>query len=129
MKIIDFLKEKVAEVGTQSAVARKTGVSHGTINKILSGDTRPELDTIRKIAAAYCIDLSELEEISNTSLNSSVVNVRPPKPQRISDLLTSYSPEVRLIADSIEMQVQGKTAEERAEFIKGVMEQIWGKGR
>lgn len=129
MKIIDFLKEKVTEVGTQSAVARKTGVSHGTINKILSGDTKPELDTIRKIASAYCVDLSAFEEISSVSLNLNAVDTRPLKPQRISELLTGYSPEVRLIADSIEIQVQGKTAAERAEFVKGVMEQIWGKGK
>lgn len=58
MNIINFTKEKVAEAGSQTAVARKTGVSQGTITKICNGDTTPELGTIYKIAAAYGIPLS-----------------------------------------------------------------------
>ena len=64
MKILDFLKNKVAEAGTQTAVARKTGVSQGTITKIINEDTKPELSTIRKIAEAYGIPLTEFEEIA-----------------------------------------------------------------
>lgn len=53
----------------------------------------------------------------------------PAQPTKISEQLIGFSPDIKLIADSIEIQVQGKTAAERAEFIKGVMEQIWGRGK
>jgi transcriptional regulator with XRE-family HTH domain len=55
MDIIKFIKEKVLEAGSQTAVARKTGVSQGTIAKICNGDTNPELGTIYKISSAYGI--------------------------------------------------------------------------
>ena len=50
---MNFIKEKVKEAGSQTGVARKTGVSQGTITKICNGDTNPELGTIYKIAQAY----------------------------------------------------------------------------
>lgn len=56
MKIKEFIEMKVKESGTQTAVSRKTGVSQGTIAKICSGDTNPEIGTIYKIAAAYGIN-------------------------------------------------------------------------
>ncbi len=55
--------------------------------------------------------------------------ISPVQPDKISEKLVDFSPDLKLISDSIEIQVQGKTAEERAEFIKGVMEHIWGKGK
>lgn len=58
MDIIKFIKEKVAEAGSQTTISRKTGVSQGTIAKICNGDTNPELGTINKVASAYGLPLS-----------------------------------------------------------------------
>jgi transcriptional regulator with XRE-family HTH domain len=54
-----FITKQVGILGSQTAVARKTGVSQGTINKIVHGDTQSDIGTIIKIARAYNIPLSE----------------------------------------------------------------------
>jgi len=56
MRVIEFIKQKVAECGSQSAVSRKIGVSQPTINRYCMGDAEPNIDTIYKIAAAYGIN-------------------------------------------------------------------------
>jgi transcriptional regulator with XRE-family HTH domain len=58
MRIISFLENKIAEAGSQTAVSRKTGVSQGTLSKIILGDTKPTLETIQKIATAYNLPVS-----------------------------------------------------------------------
>lgn len=63
MKIADFIKQKVVEEGTQTAVSRRTGVSQGTITKILSGDTSPELATMLKIANSYGVPIYTFDEV------------------------------------------------------------------
>lgn len=139
MKIIDFLNKKVLEAGTQTAVSRKTGVSQGTITKILNGDTNPELATIAKIAAAYGISLIEFDEISASGDKkypvvaaqaeaASQVDTSPAEESyKILEKLAGYSPEVRLAADYMEMKVKGKTPEERLRCIEEIMDQIRDK--
>jgi len=72
MKAIEFIKKKVIDAGSQTAVARKTGVSQGTIAKIISGDSKPELGTIKKIADAYGLPLSFFTETAENA-NANII--------------------------------------------------------
>jgi transcriptional regulator with XRE-family HTH domain len=76
MKIIEFIKTKVQEEGSQTAVSRKTGVSQGTIAKILNGDTTPELETLKKIAAGYKVPLALFDELEITLHPHEIENLR-----------------------------------------------------
>ena len=60
MNARELIKNKVAEGISQTEIARKCGISNGTITKILYSDTKLTLETIRKIARAYNIRLSDL---------------------------------------------------------------------
>lgn len=44
--------------------------------------------------------------------------------QRISEQLTGYSPEIRMICDSAEIAVEGRTPEERLQFVVEIMNEI-----
>ena len=55
MKVIDFIREKVKECGSQSAVARKCGISQALVNKMMHDYYEVQIGTIYKIAAAYGI--------------------------------------------------------------------------
>ena len=58
MDIRDLVKERVAAGDKQVEIAKKTGVSQGTIYKLLYTDSKPTLDIIVKIARAYDKPLS-----------------------------------------------------------------------
>lgn len=53
MDIRDFVKQRVEEGEKQVEIAKKSGVSQGTVYKLLYTDTKPTMDTIIKIANAY----------------------------------------------------------------------------
>lgn len=55
MDIREFVKKRVAEGEKQVSIAKKTGVSQGTIYKLLYTDTKPTMDIIMKIAHGYDI--------------------------------------------------------------------------
>jgi transcriptional regulator with XRE-family HTH domain len=54
----EFIKSKVLSGISQTDIARKCGISNGTITKILYSETKLTLDTIKKIAIAYGLPLS-----------------------------------------------------------------------
>lgn len=56
MKVIDFIREKVKECGSQSAIARKCGISQALVNKMMYDYYDVQIGTIYKIAAAYGIN-------------------------------------------------------------------------
>ena len=47
------------------------------------------------------------------------------RPLTISELSSSYSPEAKTIADTIEIIIDGKTEDERREMVKEIMANIW----
>lgn len=55
-----------------------------------------------------------------------IAEVKPP-PQTIAEISSSYSPEAKTIADTIEMIIDGKTEEERREMVKKIMADLWKK--
>ena len=65
MDVCEFIRKKVAETGSQTAIARKTGISQGTIAKICAGDTTPGMETISKIATAYGLPMSYFIDSQN----------------------------------------------------------------
>lgn len=125
MKIAEFIKQKVAEAGTQTAVSRLTGVSQGTITKILSGDTTPELETIKKIATAYRVPITNFDEVAPHGIEKyRTVAANSDTTPRISEQLEGYSREVRIAADYMEVKLEGKTAEERMRYMEEFLETI-----
>ena len=56
MKVIDYIRQKVKECGSQSAVARKCGISQALVNKMMYDYYDVQVGTIYKIAAAYGIN-------------------------------------------------------------------------
>lgn len=57
--IREFLKEKARAEGSQSALARKTGISQAGINKIIHGGSQKvAVETIQKLADAYQKDIA-----------------------------------------------------------------------
>jgi transcriptional regulator with XRE-family HTH domain len=59
MDIRDLVKKKVQEGEKQVDIARKAGISQGTIYKLLYTETKPTLDIIVKLANAYHLPVSE----------------------------------------------------------------------
>ena len=57
MRIKELLKEKNV---TQKELAKRMGVSEGTISTFMSGKFSPTLDTLQRIAEALDIDIAEL---------------------------------------------------------------------
>ena len=55
MNVIDFIRNKVSECGSQSAVARKCGISQALVNKMMHDHYDVQINTIMKIASAYGI--------------------------------------------------------------------------
>lgn len=129
MELREFIKIKVEETGSQTAVSRKTGVSQGTINKIVHGDTVAELGTVQKIATAYGLPLEYFVPpingvfLGHASTDDSMFtgNVEKPPPTISEQIGEGYSPEVKLMADYLEVKVGGKTREERLAIVEEIM--------
>jgi len=49
------------------------------------------------------------------------------QPQTVSGQLEGLSPEIKLIADYLEVKLRGKSAEERLKYIEEIMEEIRNK--
>ena len=109
--------------GRNTEICRRTGYSPGQVSGVLN--KKVTLDS--KFLKSVCREFSINEDWVVTGTGEMFIS--PVQPDKISEKLVDFSPDLKLISDSIEIQVQGKTAEERAEFIKGVMEHIWGKGK
>lgn len=66
--------KKLLEYGeTQSAIARKIGISQPTVAKIASGDTHASAGTAIKLSKAYNIDLDEL--LDGTTVSAPVFGI------------------------------------------------------
>lgn len=109
--------------GRGAILASETKYSPNQVSWMLMGKVPLNIKFTNALCIKYHISEYWLETGEGEMLSD------PEQPIKISERLTGYNDDIKLIADSIEIQVQGKTATERAEFIKGVMEQIWGKGR
>ncbi len=125
--------------GRATALKTQTGYAVSTISEVLKGtaDLTERFTKIVCSAAGISFDwvweekgemLVEERYYASTAETANIDSSNN-QPAKISERLTGYSDDVKMIADSIEIQVQGKTAAERAEFVKGVMAQIWGKGK
>lgn len=58
MNANEFIKTKVTEEGSQSAVARKIGVRQPTVHKWILGDAIPDTQSLKLIATAYGLPLA-----------------------------------------------------------------------
>jgi len=52
-----------------------------------------------------------------------------PQTQTVSEQLEGLSPEIKLLADYLEVKLKGKTAEERLKYVEEVMEEIRRKNK
>jgi len=59
MDVREFIKKKVAEGAKQVEIAKRAGISQGTVYKLLYTDTNPTMDTIVKIANGYGLPSSQ----------------------------------------------------------------------
>ena len=67
MEAIEIIKKHIEEAGiTQSQLAEKSGLAFGTINRILNGKQELHPSTLKKIADALDIFVSDLEEEERT---------------------------------------------------------------
>ncbi len=57
-KVRDYIKQRLNSGESQSAIARKIGISQPTVAKIASGDVKASDGTAMKIARAYGLPLS-----------------------------------------------------------------------
>ena len=66
-----LLQKELARLGwSQGELARATGLMPSTISKIVRGITRPEVDTLQRIAKALGIDINKLVEALNADILS-----------------------------------------------------------
>lgn len=73
MNAIDIIKQHIIESGiTQSELAKLSGLSFGTINRVLNGKQELHPNTLKKIADALDISMYDLEEGRGLSFNYSV---------------------------------------------------------
>jgi transcriptional regulator with XRE-family HTH domain len=135
MSARDFIKKLVREGISQTEIARKCSISNGTITKILYSESELRLDTLKKIAAAYSIpiatflsdvngDFRTAERPDTASFTGTIDKVHQTIAEQIGD---GYSPEVKLMADYLEVKVRGKTREERLAMIEEMMAEIRDK--
>ena len=70
MEVIDKIKQHITELGiSQSELAQMSGLSFGTINRILNCKQKLLPNTLAKIANALHISVADLEEERNWSFN------------------------------------------------------------
>lgn len=100
---------------SQAKLAEIIGVSQGTIGKYEKG-MMPSSDSLLRIA-----------EYGGKSANWIRNGIEDIKPMSIAEITSSYSPEAKTIAQTIEMIIEGKTEEERREMVKNIMADIWKK--
>ena len=73
MEIVDRIKQYISESGmTQSEFARLSGVSFGTLNRILNGKQPLMPNTLKKLADGLGVSVSDLEEENSWSFNYAV---------------------------------------------------------
>jgi transcriptional regulator with XRE-family HTH domain len=82
-KVRDYIKQRLNSGESQSAIARKIGISQPTVAKIASGDVKASDGTAMKIARAYGLPLSYfLEDADNL----------PPAARTIDRSMAPYEP-------------------------------------
>ena len=103
--ILDIKNELKKQRLSETKLAEMAGVYQNTVNRFLSGKTkRLDLELTTKLQTA--LGIAE-------------------KPQTIAEQIgEGYGPEIKLLADYVEVKVQGKTAEERLKFVEDVMADI-----
>ena len=62
MNIKQFLNKKLLDGETQTSIARLCGISQSTVNNLLQGQENPRMSTLRRIATAYNVPLSQFIE-------------------------------------------------------------------
>ncbi len=81
MKLSTHLKSAVKQAGGNKFISEKTGISLSTLNKTLSGGTKPSFENIAKIAIACNISLAQLEVQSNHQVHNSDNKYKPHFPE------------------------------------------------
>jgi len=114
--ILDGLR-KYYEIRTYGDLAKFLGVKQNTLSSWISRDSIDEDLIYRK-----CDGIS-YEWLKTGEGEMFVV------PHTYSDQLKGFSPEIKLLADYLEVKLKGKTAEERLKYVEEVMEEIRRKNK
>lgn len=95
---------------TEQMLANETGLPQSTLHRIVSGQNKKlDLSKIRIIQKA--LNITETEQ-----------------PTTIAEQIgEGYAPEVKLMADYLEVKIKGKTAEERLKIVEEIMAEIRSK--
>lgn len=107
--IILKIKQAIETKGiSETTAANMAGLKQVKVNRMLSGKTKKiDMDAVRKLQAALGITdqpLTIAEQIGE-----------------------GYGPEVKVLADYLEVKVKGKTPEERLKFVEDIMADIRAK--
>lgn len=99
----------------QSEFAIKAGInSQATISAIEQGDRLPTTEQLIAISCNLGVAVDWI-----------LTGRREEQPQAIvSEPMTGYSPDSKIIADMYEMKVEGKTAQERMDYCQKITETI-----
>ena len=106
--ITDIKKELEKQRLSESKLAEMAGVHQKTVNRLLRGDTkRLDIGLIKKLQDA--LGMSE-------------------QPMTIAEQIgEGYGPEVKLVADYLDVKTKGKTREEILEMVEDIMADIRAK--
>jgi transcriptional regulator with XRE-family HTH domain len=103
---------------SQALFADKIGLKQSSYNEIENGKREPSEPIITAIAYRFQINEEWLKSGEGDQFKT------PTIAEQIGE---GYGPEVKLMADYLEVKIKGKTAEERLQIVEEIMEQIRNK--
>lgn len=112
---------------TQRALAESLGTTDTTVSNYIKGTAGIPTAVYALVAELGGVSIDWLITGRETDVVSDVP-VENIQPLTIAEQIgEGYGPEVKLMADYLEVKIKGKTAEERLQIVEEIMEQIRNK--
>lgn len=127
MEIRDFVKATIEAGEKQVAMSRKTGVSQGTIYKLLYTDTKPTIDTIIKICKGYDLPLKDYIEEAREWPQASIAPLAipyenlPAENQRVLQIMTMFDLDDESFCRRVELEPAELTSIKAGLPVTGVL--------
>jgi hypothetical protein len=110
--------------GRATALQKQTGYAVSTISEVLKGTS----DLTERFAKIVCSAAGLSFEWVWEQKGEMLADTEKERPLTIAEQIgPGYGPEVKLMADYLEVKIKGKTAEERLKIVEEIMEQIRSK--
>lgn len=105
---------------SQAIFAERLGLKQSAISAIEKGERVPTTEQI-------ILAINEFGYTADWWLFG-IDETTTGRPHTVADKIENYSPESLIVADMFEVKVEGKTAQERLDFIREIMDTIRKKG-